>query len=267
MPNDKTAEHPRGLGITFAEEGHTYVDDYGIDYTSGTTLVKSAFAEFNAPAVAAAKSAKTGVPAEQYVREWEENRNRAATEGTRMHENIERQILGRLSDMHQPKDDAERTLFRAVWFEVEKIKAAFGHFGKTRTALEPEKIVFSPRFRVAGSIDLFVQKKNGSYIIFDWKKVKEIKREAFGGRVGFHVATQGLPDCNFYHYALQLSIYEQILKCEGYIPAVAQVERWLNVYCPEEGAFDHVQLPDLGREALILMAWNVTNDGMDDIPF
>lgn len=260
MPNNKTAEHPKGLGITFAEEGHTYVDDYGNDYTSGTTLVKSAFVEFNAPAVAAAKSAKTGVPTEQYVSEWKANGERAASEGTRTHENCERQILGRLSDMHQPKDDEERARFRAAWFEVERMKTSF-------VQMEPEKLVFSPRFRVAGSIDLLARQRNGAFCMIDWKFIKELQQTAFGNRTGIHIATRHLPDCNFYHYALQLSIYEQILKCEGYIPPGVQVDRWLNVYCRTEGIFDHVQLPDLGREALILMAWNATNDGLDDIPF
>lgn len=40
MPGDTKAKHPRGLGITFTEEDHSYVDEYGVEYTSGTTLVQ-----------------------------------------------------------------------------------------------------------------------------------------------------------------------------------------------------------------------------------
>lgn len=268
MPNNTRAMHPSGLlGITFTEDDHSYVDDFGIDYTSGTTLVKSAFEEFDAKKAAAIKSAKTGIPADQYIAEWKAAGERAAMEGTRAHENCERQILGRIADMNQPQDDDERARFRAAWFEVEKLKAAFPPDFMHRSSLEPEKLVFSPRFRVSGSVDLLAHRSDGKYFIFDWKYVKEIKREGFNGKTGIHIASRHLPDCNFYHYALQLSIYEQVMKCEGYIPPDATVERWLNVYRKPTADFEHVQLPDLGREALLLMAWNATCDNLEYVPF
>lgn len=260
MPSNTRSMHPSGkVGITFTEADHLYVDDFGMEYTSTTTLIHSAFEEFDGPRIAAAKSIKTGVPAEQYLAEWEENRNRAATEGTRLHENCERQILGRYPDMHQSADDAERLRFRAAWQEVEKIKSAF-------IKLEPEKIIFSPRFRVAGSIDLLARRADGNYCIFDWKVVKELKREGFQGRRGVCFATQRLPDCNFYHYALQLAIYELILKIEGYIPMSAGIDRWLLVYRPD-GTFEPVRLPELTYEAMAMLAFNISHDGLEEIPF
>lgn len=259
MPNNKRARHPSGLGIEFIEDGHTYTDDFGVAYTSGTTLIHNAFEAFDAKKVAAAKSARTGVPADSYIQQWMEAGEEAANSGTRLHENCERQILGRFNEMHKPENNEEQLKFRTAWHEVERIKTAFA-------GLEPEKIIFSPRFRISGSIDLLAKKNDQHYVIVDWKVVKQIKMEGFRGKKGIHIATAGIPDCNFYHYALQLSTYEQILKSEGYIPATAQVDRWLNVYRPE-GRFDYVQLPDLGREAIILMAFNATIDGIDDIPF
>jgi ATP-dependent exoDNAse (exonuclease V) beta subunit len=261
MPNSTHAMHPTGrLGITFTEEDHSYIDDFGIEYTSGTTLVHGAFEPFDAPKAAAAKSARTGVPAAEYIREWEDNRDCAADAGTRTHENCERQILGRYADMNQPRDDEERARFRAAWFEVERMKANF-------ETLEPEKLVFSPRFRASGSIDLMARRRDGNYCMFDWKFIKELRREAFGNRTGIHLATRHLPDCNFCHYGLQLNIYEQILKVEGYIPPTAAVDKFLAVYNRRTQAFDFVRMPDFGREALLLMAWNATSDNLEDIPF
>lgn len=257
MPNDKKAIHPSGLEITFREEDHSYTDGMGRDYMSVTTLIKSAFEAFDGPKIAAAKSAKTGVPASQYLAEWDANREMAADNGTRLHENCERQILGQYELMHQPKDQEERLQFRAAWNEVEKIKSNLSN-------LQPELIVFSPQFRVAGSIDLLAMRSQNNYRIFDWKRIRELKREGFRGKTGHIFPTLMVPDCNFYHYALQLSIYELIMKMEGYMPPGAEVQRWLIPYINRE--FQYERLPDMDREAALLLAWHVSG-GLDEVPF
>jgi len=261
MPNSTTAAHPSGkLSITFTEENHLYVDAWGMEYVSATTLIHDAFPVFDGPAAAAKKSARTGVPAEQYLREWDDIRDTASANGTRTHENCERQILGRFAEMHQPQDEEERLRFRAAWYAVEDLKTKYRR-------IEPEKLVFSPRFRVAGSIDLLCQIDEMNYDIGDWKFVKAINYQAYGSRTGIHPATVTLPDCNFYHYALQLNIYKTILKIEGYIPQQANVRHFLNRYNRETHAFERIDLPDLSLQAMTLLAWNVTNDGLERIPF
>ncbi len=260
MPGSTKALHPSGrLGITFTEADHTYIDDNGIFYTSATTLMKSAFPPFDADAAAKMKSAKTGIPPEELKKAWAETGRAASEAGTRCHENCERQILGQYEKMNTPRDDEEKARFRAAWEEVEAMKAAF-------EKIEPEKLVFSPRFMVAGSIDVLAHRA-GTVSIIDWKYIRELKREAFGSRTGNHIATAALPDSNFWHYALQLNIYEQILKVEGYIDPTATVKKMLNVYSAERQQFDHVVLPDLGREAALLMAWNATGENLDHVPF
>ena len=97
---------------------------------------------------------------------------------------------------------------------------------KGRTALDLENGVYpeylisrvSPDgvLRIAGQIDLLVKKGNEIYIL-DWKTNKEIKQKA-----GFNTQTRSevkmlyplnlLPDCNYYHYALQLSTYAWMLQ-------------------------------------------------------
>ena len=261
MPNSTTAAHPSGeLNITFTEENHAYIDDYGIDYVSATTLIHEAFPVFDGVAAAEKKSARTGVPAQEYLREWQMIGAAASENGTRTHENCERQILGRFADMHQPQDDEERLRFRAAWYAVEDLKTRYSR-------IEPEKLVFSPRFRVAGSIDLFCRIDDMNYDLGDWKFVKAINYRAYGNRTGIHPATVTLPDCNFYHYALQLNIYKMILKIEGYIPPQANVRHFLKRYNCETHAFEHIDLPDLSLQAMMLIAYNVTNDGLERIPF
>lgn len=260
MPNDTKAKHPSGLTITFQEEGHLYFDENNVDYTSATTLVHGAFEKFDAEKISAAKSARTGIPAATYLTEWKEKADRASESGTRAHENCERQILGRFSEMHTPRDEKERLRFRAAWNEVQSIQAAFSE-------LRPEMLIFSPRFCVAGSVDLLAKKATGEYTIIDWKYIQGLKFEGYHGKMGTVPATEHLPDCNYYHYALQLNIYEMILKLEGYIPRRAIVKKMLNVYREDVAAFDHYPLPDLHEEALLLLAFNVTKEGTDYVPF
>ena len=261
MPHDVKAMHPSGrLGITFEEEPHLYTDDWGTEYTSVTTLVHKAFPEFDAAAAAERKSMKTGIPAEKYIEDWAKYGEECAELGTRTHENCERHFLGNFDGMHSPADDDERARFRAAWYEVEAIK--------DRYEVEPEKLVFSPRFRVAGSIDMFCRARTGSgYAIGDWKFIKKLRREAFGGKRGTTLATGIFPDCNFFHYALQLNIYRMILMVEGYIPYGAPVDLFLKKYDFEKRAFEHVQLPLYPLEALMLMSYNVTSDNLENIPF
>ncbi|MBO4303530.1 MAG: hypothetical protein J6A21_02990, partial [Lentisphaeria bacterium] len=201
-----------------------------------------------------------GIPAEAYREEWDRAGKEASLAGTRMHENCERQMLGRFREMHTPRDEEERIEFRAAWQEVEKIRE------NRFPGVEPEKLVFSPRFFVAGSIDLLIRKAPKCYLLLDWKKVKELSYRSFDGKKGIHPATENLFDCNFIHYSLQLSIYEQILRLEHYIEPDARVEKFLNVY-RKEGRFDHLQCLDLPYEALLLMAWNISNENLSPIPF
>ena len=261
MPNSKHAVHPSGkLGITFTENNHQYIDDWGIEYVSCTTLVHSAFEKFDAQKTASMKSAKTGVPPEQYIKEWQEYGEARAELGTRTHENCERQILCRYNEMHQPVDSEEKARFKAAWFEVEQLKRIYEH-------LEPEKLVFSPRFRIAGSIDVLARRRDGSFSIIDWKFIKTLRMTAFSNKRGIHLATQHLPDCNYFHYALQTNIYEHILKTEGYISPETAVDKYLAVYDFAQRRFNFVRMPELVREAFLLMAFNATSDNLEYVPF
>ena len=74
-------------------------------------------------------------------------------------------------------------------------------------------IIYSKQLRIAGTIDvLALDKKTNQYHLIDWKTSKKIETSAFGGKVGIKPATNTIPDCNFYHYSLQLSLYRYLLE-------------------------------------------------------
>ena len=136
---------------------------------------------------------------------------------------------------------------------LNKIKLILLH-NKNYIKFETEKLVFSPALKIAGSIDLFVTCKDGSYIIYDWKILsKGLSQYGFNNKCGILECTKHIQDSNYWHYALQLQIYEIILKAEGYIPLNADVKRILNVFT--DNKFSQHEMPDLKNEAKSLIKW------------
>ena len=72
--------------------------------------------------------------------------------------------------------------------------------------------MWSEEHKLAGSIDMiFYRKSDDSYVIYDWKRSKEIKKSNdFGGK-GFGPVAH-LDDCNYWHYTLQLNVYKWMLE-------------------------------------------------------
>ena len=245
MPGDKTAKH-NGEFIVFEEAGHSYTDSKGVQYTSVTTLVGMGFEPFDAEGVARKKA---GDDWRRLVDEWRENGKRAADFGTRLHENCEMQILGKIDKMHEPITVEEKICFDLARRKVDSLLT-----DESIAKMEPEKLVFSPTLRVAGSIDLLAELKDGSYAIYDWKRILKLSERGFNGKRGVLEATKDLQDSNFWHYALQLRLYEVILKLEGYVPRGAKFKRFLNVVNKE--SLTTVEMPDVGDAAKKLLAWH-----------
>ena len=73
--------------------------------------------------------------------------------------------------------------------------------------------------------------------IFDWKRTKELKRRGFRCGRG---ALSGLPDCNFWHYAMQLNTYRWILQ-RRYGKRVTRLA--LVVLHPNQASYRVVEVP------------------------
>ena len=74
-------------------------------------------------------------------------------------------------------------------------------------------IIYSSELKMAGTVDvLALDKTTGNYEIIDWKTSKRIDTSSYGNKTGTSSVTQDVPDCNFYHYVLQLSLYRYLLE-------------------------------------------------------
>jgi ATP-dependent exoDNAse (exonuclease V) beta subunit len=206
-----TNEHPRDKSIVFDEPTHGYtVNGVSKGWISCTKFLHDFFPHFDADAVIQKMMSSPkwplnkyfGKTAQQIKAEWDENGRVASTAGTAMHLAIEQFLHGHpeLIDRAVLKT-TEWRYFQNFWADVS------GDLVPYRSEWE----VWSEEYKLAGSIDMiFYRKSDDSYVIYDWKRSKEIKMEnSWGDGYG---PVSHLPDCNYWHYTLQLNTYRWFLE-------------------------------------------------------
>ena len=242
MKLSKDNHHPHDDRITFDEPTHVYTIDGDSSYTSVTTFLHHQFPKFNPDPVAAnllAAVYSNGRPntnkyraiaianiqiilpdvskeeaiallnnteSEHYKREKQAIKDEwiaSSTSGTKIHADIEYFY----NDEPRPNDSIEYQFFEAFRADFER---EFPQYRPYRT----EWTVFYKELKIAGSIDMVYENiEDGTLMIYDWKRVKDIKYEAFKDECGLGVCSD-LPHTNFWHYSLQLNTYKAILESQ-----------------------------------------------------
>lgn len=205
-------KHPRDDCIVFDEPTHVYtVNGSSKGVISCTKFLHEFFPHFDADATIRKmmrspkwpQSKWYGMTAAQIKKTWNDNGAAASGAGTAMHLAIEQFLHGH-PEIIEPAvlETPEWRYFKNFWADVS------GDLVPYRSEWE----VWSEEHKLAGSIDMiFYRKSDDSYVIYDWKRSKEIKTEAFGNQTGFGPAGH-LPDCNYWHYTLQLNVYRWFLE-------------------------------------------------------
>lgn len=203
--------HPRDKYISFEPVSHTYqitVNDKEETYISATTIIHKYFPEFDSDKVIQkmmasstwCKSPYFGKSVEQIKQQWEDNRVSAANQGTKVHDWIENFYL---NEFVSPSEEASKNKSFLNFMDF------YQDYGWK--PYRTEWRVFTELYRVAGSIDIVFEGSGpGKVMVYDWKNSKEIKTENKyeKGLYPLH----HLPNCNFYHYSLQLNLYKWILE-------------------------------------------------------
>lgn len=89
----------------------------------------------------------------------------------------------------------------------------FSYINPYRTELR----IFSLDLDLAGSIDLLVKNRDGTYFIMDWKRAKNIDRSTVPNKYtkyGLLPGISNIMSTNYNHYCFQLNIYRYILQRE-----------------------------------------------------
>jgi hypothetical protein len=198
------------MAIIFIPDKHEYksIEEEPIEWISVTTLVGHFKQPFDADAISkrsatSKKSKWFGMTPEEIKQVWANEANRATTLGTWYHNQREADIC-ELDTM--TKEGVEVPVFRPT--EIDGIKYAPAQ--KLMQGVYPEHMVFLKSAGICGQSD-YVDVVNDYVNILDYKTNKEIKTESFKNWEGVSQKMKGplahLDDCNFMHYALQLSTY------------------------------------------------------------
>jgi hypothetical protein len=75
-----------------------------------------------------------------------------------------------------------------------------------------EWMIYHEDLKIAGSVDMVYRNPDGTLLIYDWKRCKEIVKENAYGTTATTACVRHLPDTNFWHYALQLNTYKTIIE-------------------------------------------------------
>jgi hypothetical protein len=202
------------MSIVFNAADHSYksIDAEGIDWISVTSLLSNFKKPFDAEKVAASVTKKSkskwfGIPPEKILELWKAEADRATTLGTFYHNQREADLCS-LSSIEL------EGLPIPVYKPLEEGALKKAPEQKLTDGIYPEHMVYLKSAGICGQSDL-VEVVNSKVNIIDYKTNKEIKTESFKNWEGISDKMQHpvshLDDCNFNHYALQLSIYMYII--------------------------------------------------------
>lgn len=241
-------KHPRDEKIVFDEPTHVYtVNGSSKGIISCTKFLHDFFPHFDADAVIdgmmkrGLKPEYQGMTREQIKAKWAANGEKASGAGTAMHLAIEQFLHGH-PEIIEPSvlETPEWKYFMNFWADVS------GDLVPYRSEWE----VWSEEYKLAGSIDMiFYRKSDDSYVIYDWKRSKEIKKENKWG-TGYGPVAH-LPDCNYWHYTLQLNVYRWFL--ETYY-GLKISDMYLVIMHPDNANYQRFRLNRLEEEVQEMLA-------------
>ena len=203
--NEVSASDTPRPAILFDETSHTYADARNTsgtaDYTSVTTLIEKFFPFFDEEAYIQKFMAESGKSREEVVRKMLEPSER----GTFMHQQIEYFLKGKPHE----EDFKEFRLFRK-FHEEQILRRGLAFY-------DAEKIVTLPQYGIAGTVDALFRKPDGTFVMVDWKRSKNLIIDGYpkkyGTGRGLSILSH-LDNSSYYHYELQQSFYKFILETE-----------------------------------------------------
>lgn len=221
--------HERDNNIIFISSTHRYLINNTEGYTSVTTWVHSNFEPFNSDEVIDkmmngsnwSKSKYFGKTKDEITQEWSNNGKESSSLGVDLHFYIElfmnqetkkdkpthRDLLE-----HYYKNSSE--IFEPFSIPNEAEWTYFLAFVTNNPDLVPyrsEWMVYHENIKICGTIDMVYENEDGSLTIYDWKRCKSINKFSYG-KNSINPKMSNIPDCNYYHYLLQLNLYKFILE-------------------------------------------------------
>ena len=199
--------HERDSHILFDEGPHIYTIDGDSDYMSVTKWNHSHFPHFDADKIITkmmssrkwSQSKYFGQSKKEIKALWNKNGREASAAGTKMHYDIECYY----NDM-----DVEIDENCVEWDYFEKFEK---DIGEKLIPYRTEWMVWDKELKLAGSIDMVYENPDGTLLIYDWKRCKNIKKDNRWDSA-ITECIKHFPDTNFWHYSLQLNTYKYMIE-------------------------------------------------------
>ena len=175
---------------------------------------------------------------QEITQHWAQMRRMGAAQGTWMHAQLECLLNGGCVSSRS----VEVASFLRFVFD--------GGIGSA-CAYRTEWRIYASEESVAGSIDFVAREPDGSLVLFDWKRARNLKDKhaAFGKFMKSPI--QHVPDASLWHYRLQLNVYRWIL--EQYYDAQVSA-MYVVSFHPDNAVFTD-KVPDMQKEANAIMTF------------
>lgn len=214
-------------------------------YKSVTSYIPSLFPEFDADKVIDKMMASPKWPQSQYygmTKEeiktlWENKGKASASDGTDIHYCIESYYN------NEPVVDVDNNPVDLSSFDEYQQFLKFAEDYKHLKPYRTEWAVYDEDIKMKGIIDMIFENEDGTLSVYDWKRVKELKKDnkwesAFD-------PIDHVPNEKYWHYAIQLNIYKHILETH-YDKKVK--EMYLVCLFPNQESYKRIKVIDMREE-------------------
>jgi len=189
--------------VYFKEDTHQYFTKFGEELASTTRVIGKVKMHFDRQGISLAMAKGDKSEQKKILAQWDEKRDSSIDRGNWIHDNLEKYLLTGEID---PKLNDVVTQLNPIF------KEGYRYY--------PEALIHSMEYMVSGMSDLVVQRQRSKDTVFDFYdyKTNESKGIEYDSvsrkKIPYkHYNRFLLPpldhleDCNFNHYALQLSVY------------------------------------------------------------
>lgn len=198
----------KGVDLFFDEKEHIYSLKDGTELISATTFISEFFPKFDTQEISRKYAQKHGLDQLEVIERWQKEADEASAFGNKIHDMAELYLKSNLEDDLSWMIDCEKDR----QYEKSLRNYLENHFFKRYDLIEAEKIVFSIPHLIAGTMDILAREKStGKIVILDWKTNKVIEKYNSFNQMGLAPISH-LDDTNFFKYAIQLNLYERLLR-------------------------------------------------------
>lgn len=216
-----------GQELFYDDAAHSYIDENGDAYLSGSNFAHQFSHEFNKAAILPAYAKKNGVQEYEVDEYWTAKGLSSTTFGTAIHQAME--TYGTHIDLANKlgKDPGVHPLLLPI------VEDFFERFPGTRVF---ERFVMDKESKHCGRIDSLVINEDGSLSIEDFKTNVELHKKRSNKKL--KAPYNFLDDTPFSEYILQLNFYRDVLEKAGKTVLDMNI-KWLN----PEGEWEPIDVP------------------------